>query len=815
MLSDHVPAWTFEIQLVVAGIALHLAAERLLRAWRVRDDRVARWQGAWALSLALVFVTNVAWLHLDGGWYDPVLAARTVAMVAATLLIVPVTARLGGWRLRPRAFWALGFLGVLRVVLWIGTDAVYTHRRDAQGAPIYGSWMPLFAFPVVVVLAALVVMLWRRWPNRSEQTALRVGVVGSFAMGVATTVVASPWSEVLVGYWLLPMLAALFVAATHRQAADERAEQQILAQQAFIADELVRSETRNRLALQSGPMGWWEYDTATGAIAAAPELWEVLGEHGRPPRDVEEALGRVHPDDLPALWALIDGRPDRVQGFVVRWCPPGASSRWVEFSAAHLEAGHLETGHLETGHLETGRGRVVGLAVDITDRTLAEQAERHRASHDLLTGCVNREALTDAVAAAVERGESFHLLVVDIDRFTDVNVSLGHGAGDEVLQGVSRRFAWVLRRSDVLARSGGDEFAVLVGADDEGRLPDADATARQLVDALRRPFDVAGVPIVVQVSIGIVSAPADGADAGTLRRRADLALYRAQRRGGGAWEHFDAVDERAAQRRLRLAGELGEALRRSTLELRYRPRLELAGGRVRSAEATVRWDHRVEGVVAHADVVGLAGQHGLELVLAKWVLEAALAQLSRWRDDDLLESIAVDLPARLVVDPEFVPMLAGVLARAGVPPRGVSIEIGDGVEAELARLPAVLGALRELGVRVAVDISTNGYASILQLREIHADLLKFDRSFSHPLGHDTRLATTVGLAIGAAHRYRQQVLACEVDDQAALEVLCLNGCDAVQGDVVRDEASADELSVWLQERAGSVVRPAAPTFGRV
>jgi diguanylate cyclase (GGDEF)-like protein len=460
--------------------------------------------------------------------------------------------------------------------------------------------------------------------------------------------------------------------------------------------------------------------------------------------------------------------------------------------------------------LAGGLGLLYLLLLPIVARasaTLRRQAdEQHRlAREDDLTGLPNRRWLLDRLRTLVVRdapGPSAALLLVDLDRFKDVNDALGHHNGDELLRLASRRMRGALRDGDVLARLGGDEFAVLLGRL-SGR-EDAAVVADRLGEALDDPFELDGVPVYVEASIGIAVWPEHGRTGDELLRHADVAMYEAKRRQSG-WAVFeaDAGDERDRLTRL---GELRRALDRDELVLHFQPKVSVSTGELVGVEALVRWQHPERGLIPPNDFVPLAEQTGLIRPLTRRVLDRALEQCRAWQDAGLSLSVAVNVAPRLLSEPDFPTLVGGLLDRWGIPPAQLELEITEsGLMVDAERTQEVLWRLHDLGVRLSIDDFGTGYSSLSRLRELPIDHLKIDRSFVQRLEEADADAAIVRSTIGLGQSLGLRVVAEGVETEDALRRLGSFGCDQAQGFHIARPLPAAELAAWAA-RPGAAVR---------
>jgi diguanylate cyclase len=358
-------------------------------------------------------------------------------------------------------------------------------------------------------------------------------------------------------------------------------------------------------------------------------------------------------------------------------------------------------------------------------------ASHHQALHDPLTGLPNRELFADRVGQAIRTADRqlrpAALLLLDLDRFKDVNDTLGHHHGDQLLDEVATRLTGVLRQVDTVARLGGDEFAVLLPeVDAEG----APAVAEKLRVALHQPFTLDGVGLDLDASIGIAVYPDHGGDAAELLQHADVAMYAAKQTHAGFIVYDPAVDQHSP-RRLALLGGLRRALERDELVLHYQPKADLRSGQVLGVEALVRWQHPAHGLLGPGEFIPLAERTGLIHPLTRWVLDAALRQAGQWRRAGHHLSIAVNVSTRSLLDRDFPDQVADRLAAWQVPAGSLVLEVTESaVMADPALALDVLGRLHALGVGLALDDFGIGYSSMAYLKALPVDELKVDRSSS-------------------------------------------------------------------------------------
>ena len=440
-------------------------------------------------------------------------------------------------------------------------------------------------------------------------------------------------------------------------------------------------------------------------------------------------------------------------------------------------------------------------------RRLAAEG-RHQALHDDLTGLANRRRLMsdlDAALRSAKRADArVALLCLDLDRFKDVNDALGHGHGDLLLREVADTLVRVLRHGDLLARLGGDEFALL--ARDVAGPGEALAVADRVAAALHREFVLAGVPVVVEASIGVALYPDHGRDAEELLRAADTAMYAAKEAGTRRELYLEERDRRGPERIARLS-ELRRALSDGEIEVHYQPKVDLRSGAVTGTEALARWAHPERGLVAPMEFLPLAEQTGLITSLTSHVLELALAQCRDWADEGLDLTVAVNISSRSLLDTAFPDEVEALVKRHGVERDRLQLELTErSLIGDLATAIDVIERLHELGVRLSVDDFGTGYSSLSRLVTLPLQELKIDRSFVMDIDSDGPGAAIVRSTIDMGHHLGLDVVAEGVETATTFAELRELGCDAAQGFYVLRPQPAAEVGAWLRERAARTTR---------
>jgi diguanylate cyclase (GGDEF)-like protein/PAS domain S-box-containing protein len=459
------------------------------------------------------------------------------------------------------------------------------------------------------------------------------------------------------------------------------------------------------------------------------------------------------------------------------------------------------------------RGVVISLH-DITRRKDAEQELAHQAFHDELTGLANRTLFLDRTEQALRRagrsGGAPTVLCLDLDGFKTVNDSLGHLAGDELLRVVARRLQGVVRAADTVARLGGDEFVILVDETSGGRA-EATALADRVLAALAEPLDLDGTTVAISASIGVVCASPDSAPL-SLLRDGDIAMYRAKAAGRGRSIEF-VPDMRVAElERIRLESDLAHTVDGSQLRVVYQPVVDLADEHVVGFEALLRWDHPELGTVAPDRFIPIAEATGMIVPIGRWVLDVATRTAARWQaahPRTPAVSMAVNVSARQLTSPTLVEHVREALARSGMEPRSLVLEVTEtALVTDPEAVAATLAQLRALGVRLALDDFGTGYSSLSYLRQFDVDILKIDRSFVAAMTADGDDASMLQGLLELGRRLRLEVVAEGVELEVQRDLLRDERCELAQGYLFArplDPTDAEQLLV-----TGTAPRPAIP-----
>lgn len=562
----------------------------------------------------------------------------------------------------------------------------------------------------------------------------------------------------------------------------QKADEQLIAQYSDIVENM-----------QVGLLVWQLTDRDEAGslrlLAGNPAAWELLGRSG------ESLVGGTFGEVFPELSGA--DIADRVAGVIRRGEPEVIDqvdyvSRDQERAAMFLRVFPLPN-------------ECAGFAFeDVTTQMEVEEALRHQALHDHLTGLPNRalfnERLGWVLAEGSRRGTSVVLLLIDLDQFKEVNDTLGHLVGDELLRQVAQRLRLLLRESDTIARIGGDEFAVLLttAADETA----SREVAAKIGAAFAEPFQINGIELRSSPSIGIAVFPDHGTDQETLVQRADVAMYTAKRSGSG-FAFYVADDDRRSMDRIKLLGEMHHAVDHDELVVYYQPKIALGSGDVVDIEALVRWRHPEQGLLRPSAFIELAELSGAVQALARQVIETGLHQYGLWSSLDLGVGLAVNLSIRNLYDPTLADYLAGEFKRRDVDPREVVIEVTErDLMDDPAQVGTALGRLTDLGMRLAIDDFGTGSFSLANLREFPVSELKIDRSFVGAMLSDHSSEVIVRSIIDLGHNLGLSVVAEGVESVAVLDRLIDLGCDHAQGFQICEPLLAEELLEWLERRGG-------------
>ncbi|SDF81313.1 diguanylate cyclase (GGDEF) domain-containing protein [Lentzea fradiae] len=548
--------------------------------------------------------------------------------------------------------------------------------------------------------------------------------------------------------------------------------------------------------------------------------------------DLEWLSANGRPSDAAVasrLLPLYDQTTETLRGFIATGDAPQADQAALAHSSLRRQvsttigANWLDTTeYLRTADEQNSQLRIaqiVAFAVDAVlvglfgmvllgyRRKLLRQAAKneHEAHHDALTGLANRTLLArrmeQAVAKARKKDEALALLIVDLDRFKEVNDSLGHHSGDLLLRQVANRLSWAVRDTDLVARLGGDEFAVLLPG--VGSAENATMVAEKILTALAMPVTLEGLELEVAGSVGVALCPADSGDGAELLRHADSAMYAAKRDKSGVAVYDARLHERGATH-LTAVTELRHAIDRGELFLHYQPKALADTGAVCGVEALARWNHPTRGLVRPDEFIPVAEENGLIEPLTRYVIDAALRQCRAWSDAGWEVPVSVNVGAACLHHTEFPGDVADLIKRHGLPARLLTLEITESaIISDPDRAVEVLRGLTELGVRLSIDDFGTGYSSISYLRSMRVHEMKLDRSFVTHMCTDAGDSAIVHALVALARNFGLQAVAEGVEDQDTWTALAEAGCDVVQGYFLSEPLPAEEVVAWLGDRAAA------------
>ncbi len=443
-----------------------------------------------------------------------------------------------------------------------------------------------------------------------------------------------------------------------------------------------------------------------------------------------------------------------------------------------------------------GVRHVLTTSFDITERKRAEEAMRHLAHHDTLTGLPNRlslqQALQSEIARSTDENRAFALHFIDLDRFKTINDGFGHGHGDALLKETAARLLRLTRQEDTVARLGGDEFAIVqvgvAGMDDVQRL------AGRVIKAISEPFHIEHHSVFIGASIGMTVAPGDADTAEQLLKNADLAMYRAKQEGRGRARFFDPEMQTAARDTVLLEIALREGMERGELQLWYQAQVDVVSGALVGTEALLRWHRSGYGVTLPGMFLPLAEDTGLIVEITRWVLGEACRQAASWAAMGVPVRVGVNMPAESFKADDVEALVVQTLRRTGLPPSLLELELTEGtLMASQHQVAASLHALRRLGVRVAVDDFGTGYSSLAYLQKLPIDRLKIDRSFVQGFEADRDGSAIVKAVIGIGRSLGMEVLAEGVETAGQLARLREAGCQLAQGYLLGRPVPADQF----------------------
>jgi diguanylate cyclase (GGDEF)-like protein/PAS domain S-box-containing protein len=553
------------------------------------------------------------------------------------------------------------------------------------------------------------------------------------------------------------------------------------------------SETRFRDFTEAAAEYVWETDLE-GRITFISSRVETISGYRAP-----ELIGR-NPEEF-----MTAGEAQRVREWLEAYRKPDGSFRDLEYQVL-ARSGETRWLRQNGVALLDERGERIGwrgTGADITDRRAADERISYLATRDPLTELPNRLLLADRLAQALATAERNHralaVLFVDLDRFKNINDSLGHEIGDLVLKGAAARLLGCLRQGDTLARLGGDEFLVVL--EELRHAEDAAQVAAKVLSTLSQPFEISGHTLFTSCSIGVSIFPDDATDERALMRNADVAMYHAKEQGRGNYQFFSPEMNTRAVERLNLETALRLALEREEFLLHYQPQIDIRSGRIVGMEALIRWRHPAWGLLAPDKFISVAEESGLIEQLGEWSLRKACLQAREWQLSGLPPlKMAVNISARQLQRPlEFCRRVLDVIQQAGLDPALVELEMTETLLLQNAE--ENIAALKELGerqVRIAVDDFGTGYSSLSYIKQLPIDTLKIDRSFTRNLPDDHEGLAIVQATVLMGHKLGLRITAEGVETREQLAALRRMGCDEYQGYLFSKPLPAEQISELLR-----------------
>jgi len=586
----------------------------------------------------------------------------------------------------------------------------------------------------------------------------------------------------------------------------------------LTADELRSSQARLDNAQRIARLGHWEWDIESDTANWSLEVARMFG------FDKRLLMG-----SMDSLFSKVDPNKRKEIQLDTELAVEAAKPITLEFNIQGEKGADVRSVRLEAEPKIDGDGNcthMLGTVQDITEAAHAQKQIHDLAYYDLVTGLPNRAQLRKNLSQALRLSErqnnQFALFFLDLDHFKQVNDTLGHDAGDDLLRQVSERLSNVLRESDThslpetatgeagaveasdtVARIGGDEFVVLLGS--ITRPEDAARVATRIGEAVSAPYTITDIEVEVTTTIGISVYPADGRDSETLMKHADVAMYHAKENGRNGYQFYSTEIHEHALSRFSMERELKLAIEENQLSLLYQPKFDMLTGQTIGVEALARWNHPQRGAISPTDFIPLAEETGLIMPLGRWVLNEATRQVQEWKDEGLgTYSVAINCSPAQFTKGNMISDISDALSASGVDPSLLEIEMTENLFLHnIENGIQMLTALKELGVQIAIDDFGTGVSSLSYLKRLPVDKLKIDRAFVEELHVDKGDEAIVSALVTLGHRLGLKIVAEGVENEEQFQILRKFNCNEIQGFYFSYPLSATEFEQWIVDQNGS------------
>jgi diguanylate cyclase (GGDEF)-like protein/PAS domain S-box-containing protein len=661
---------------------------------------------------------------------------------------------------------------------FLASDVVMKPQGWVETSAVGSTWTwAFFSYFALYTLTGLVLCTVWGVRSRVEREKRQARIVATAGFAVVLTLIVVEFALPALGVYVLPMRSQIPVLFWVMAIAYTMYRYRLMrVTPALAADEILRT-MMNALII---------FDPELKVLASNPAASRLLGSASEDlaGRGIDEVMPGVAELGKETLLEKLGRRP--VEG--------------IDFSFVNRQGRELHV-TLSASTIRDLNGEPIGVVAvlqDITELHRTRTQLDHLAHHDGLTDLPNRHLFRDRLDQALIRARRQRSMVgvmlLDLDKFKDVNDSLGHAVGDQLLLAVGGRLAGAIRMSDTVGRMGGDEFSFVIP--DMEKPQEVTIVANRILQAFEAPFSLGESVLSVTPSIGIAIHPMDGEDGETLLKSSDIAMYRAKRAGGNTYIFFADSLSIIAEERKSLEKDLREALRRGEFTVHYQPQVSVPTRRIIGAEALVRWNHPTLGMLPPLKFLPLAEETGLILSLGEWVLMNACAQVKRWQEEGLPPiRVSVNLSLREFRDGRLEDTISRALRESGLDPRWLELEVAEETAIkDVEKTVRTMERLRELGVRVAIDEFGSGLASVMYMKKLPIDTLKIGRAFIRDVTQDLNNATIVASITSMAHGFNLEVVVAEgMETAEQFEFLRSIKCDVVQGFFFSKPLPHDEL----------------------